>query len=169
MKKKARPLIVSLADAKAPTTKKKTTKKKPTRATGPALPALAGADQDDHRELQPRLDYVRAIQQQYAATIIAAGVFGSNPAWDGVLSALANANAVTSSRALVGLFDRLEKAAEGSTRLAVRWLPTDPAHETTAAEDVLTEHEIAWGEAGFLLGLAVGIQLGPHALDGVAK
>ena len=141
------------AATKAPTKARPRT----TRAPRLALPALAGTDQDDHRKMQPRLAYVRAIQQQYAATIIAAGVFGADPAWDGVIAALANASAVKSSRALVGLFDRLEKAAPGSSRI-----------ETTAAEDVLTEHESAWGEAGFLVGLAVGMQLGPKAFDGRA-
>jgi DNA-binding transcriptional ArsR family regulator len=42
-------------------------------------------------------------------------------------------------------------------------------HNTESAEDVLITHAASWGDTGFLLGLAVGMQLGPHAFDGGAK
>lgn len=38
-----------------------------------------------------------------------------------------------------------------------------------SADDGPLTKAIAWGDAGFLLGLAVGMQLGPHAFDGGAK
>jgi hypothetical protein len=137
----------------------KTTRPRSTR------PALAGADQTDHADLQRRLRQFRAQHQPYVATIIAAGVFSQNETWSGVLDALARVTTADSEKALNGLFDRLETASPESTRIAIRYEPTDPADQTESAEDVLTTHESAWGEAGFLLGLAVGMQLGPHAFD----
>lgn len=127
-------------------------------------PALCEADQKDHQRLERRLRQFRARHRPYVAAIIAAGVFGSDEAWTGVLAALAETDAAESLAALNGLFDRLEKASPDSTRIAFP-IADDPKH-TDCAADVLTTHASRWGDAGFLLGLAVGMQLGPHALDG---
>ena len=129
------------------------------------LPALHSADQEAHDDIAQRVRTVRAIQQQYAAPIIAAGVFNNDDdRWTGLVGGLAEQQAVTSYTALTAWFQRLEKASPNSTRIPFPIFDF-PKNDDFAA-DVLIAHASSWGDAGFLVGLAVGMQLGPHAFDG---
>ncbi len=132
------------------------------------FPPLAGADQDHHDELLEKIAQVRAIQRQYAAAVIGAGVFHTDTEpvehWSGVLGSLAEPAARQALNALNALFKRLEAAQPGSTSLSY---PSDDPIDRCAASDVVFAHAVAWGDAGFELGLAVGMQLGPHAFDGL--
>jgi hypothetical protein len=131
----------------------------------PALPALAGDDHKDHQWYLAKVRAMREIQHRYAAAIIAAGVFSDcGEHWSGILCALAERDTAGSSAALYGLLRRLEDETPGSTRIAAPG-PGAP-HNIESAEDVLITHAASWGDTGFLLGLAVGMQLGPHAFDG---
>jgi hypothetical protein len=136
-----------------------TTKKKDS-----ALPPLAGADQQTHDELLTRLERLRAIQREYAAAIIAAGIFSNLEHWPGVVAPIAEEEAGDASQALEAFFGRLEREAPDSTTIPFP-LDDDPTH-TEPASDVVDILATRWGAAGFLVGLAVGQQLGPHAFDG---
>jgi hypothetical protein len=131
------------------------------------LPALAERNEEDFQVALTQVRAVRELQHRYAAAIIGAGLFSNGELWTGIMAALAERDAAQSATALNDLFERLERATPGATWIAA---PTpDDSRHTESAEDVLVTHATAWGDAGFLLGLAVGMQLGPHAFDGGAK
>jgi hypothetical protein len=112
-----------------------------------ALSALVQSDREDHQHMQARVGEVLRLRQQYAAAIIAAGVLSDNEIWLAVVETLA--------------VPRAEDSLE-----TVRTSVTADVHDI---DGVLTNIGVAWGEAGFRLGLAVGMQLGPDALTGGAR
>jgi hypothetical protein len=120
---------------------------------------LPDGTREDHTAVNAHVREVRAIQQQFASAIIAAGVFNPHgELWTEVIGSVAASKAAPIEAALIAFFDRLESRAPGSTRLID---PTDK-HDAPVS-DVLCSLSTAHADAGFLVGLAVGIQLGPHA------
>jgi hypothetical protein len=113
------------------------------------------------------LRQIRALQLEHVAAIIAAGVFSEFEVWSEIAYPLAKQKAVESLTALEAFFARLEKAQADSTRIAFP-LRDDPENKWPA-EDVLINYGSDCIEAGFLVGLAVGMQLGPHAFDGIEQ
>jgi hypothetical protein len=85
------------------------------------------------------LPLVREIQWKHAAAIIADGVFSDSvPLWINLIADLAAPKAADLAKAL-GDVDSFE----------------------------LTHVTNVWAEMGFAVGLAVGMQLGPHAFGGI--
>lgn len=113
-------------------------------------PALLDHRRDyvvDRRHVSARLVEVQRLRSQYAALIIGDGLFSS--AWseaDEVLTDLAEARTEQQCAALERLLARLEPG------------PQDPSA-------LVTEIMALAAETGYLLGLAVGTQLGPSALE----
>lgn len=117
---------------------------------------------DEKAAVTKRIREVLAIQQLFARPIIAAGIFNDNgDLWTDVISSVAKPKAAAIEAALIALFDRMESQAPGSS-----WM-TDPTDKRdVAAIDVVCDLYTRYADAGFLVGLAVGMQLGPHAFDG---
>jgi hypothetical protein len=98
---------------------------------------------------------VEAIRRQHAARIIAAGLFSDEELWTDLASGLATPEAAASYAALDAIL--------GQTQIPD---PDRPGHMAFAI-DVLTSHYTPYLDAGFLVGLAVGMQLGPAAFEGL--
>jgi hypothetical protein len=97
----------------------------------------------------------QTIRQRYAPTIIATGVFSDYEEWTEIASGIGESKATKTSRALEGL-------------LGKEYVPNpDRPTETIAKVDLLAQLWTPYLDAGFLVGLAVGMQLGPHAFDGI--
>jgi hypothetical protein len=111
------------------------------------LSALMQSDREDHQQMRARVAEMLRLREQYAAAIIAAGVLADHEVWLAVVETLAAPDAEPSL---------------GTVRASVR----PDAHDI---DGLLTNIGVAWGEAGFKLGLAVGMQLGPDALTGGAR
>ncbi len=110
----------------------------------------------------PDVRRVRSFQRAYAGPIIADGLFNSSGGlWWGILASLAKEDAREDKAALDALFERLR-----STGIETRIHRRHPraGDESDVAIDVCNSYASAWGDVGFMLGLAVGMQLGPHAL-----
>jgi hypothetical protein len=105
------------------------------------------SDREDHQHMQARVRELLHLRDRYAAAIIAAGVLADHEIWLAVVETLA------------------APGAEASLE-TVRTSVTADVHDI---DGVLTNIGVAWGEAGFRLGLAVGMQLGPDALTGGAR
>ena len=136
------------------------------RSRSQGLPALLGLDQDSWAEIQPQLRRLRALRKAYAKPIIAAGIFPiSRDLWSGIVNVLAKEEAQHDKKALDRFFERLRAAGVDLD------IPhTMPGHPDLVdiASDVVISYASHWGDAGFMLGLAVGMQLGPHAFEGGA-
>jgi hypothetical protein len=61
----------------------------------------------------------------------------------------------------------LSHAEAAGLDLRVSAPSTDSPEDTVHVADLVDDYSYAWGRAGYLLGLAVGMQLGPHAFDGI--
>jgi hypothetical protein len=130
----------------------------------PELLQLLGSDEDDLARVMPQLRRLRTLQKAYAKPIIAAGIFTtSKDLWSGIVHVLAKEAARDDKRALDAFFERLRSA--GVDIEVPHPLPGHP-DLVDAASDVLLSYAGHWGDVGFLLGLAVGMQLGPYALSG---
>lgn len=113
-------------------------------------------------QIQPQLRLVQSVRRVYAAPIIAAGIFGTgNHLWSGVVNGLARERSRHYKAALDAFFQRL-RASGVETEIPYR--PDGRQRFTDVVSDVCIQYAAEWGEAGFVVGLAVGTQLGPHAL-----
>jgi hypothetical protein len=137
--------------------KSKTSSKKQTATPDP--------DADQRAYVRDRMRQVLHIQRAHAADLIASGIFSGRDEWGGVIEDVAKPEAAATDAALVALFERLEAIEPGSTQLPNPQNPNDGFD--MAAIDVVTMHFTAYMDAGFYVGLAVGMQLGPHAFDGI--
>ena len=121
-------------------------------------PAREGVQKEAPMEIADALTQIREIQtirQRHAAAIIAAGLFSDSEQWTDVAATLGEPEAKPTSEALAALL--------GAGRVSN---PNDPSH-TIAKSDLLCQLYTPYLEAGFLVGVAVGMQLGPHVFDGV--
>jgi hypothetical protein len=98
---------------------------------------------------------LQTIRQRYAVDIIAAGLFSDEEEWTDVAARLGAPKA-----------QRAEAALEELLRDAPERVP-DPngQRETVAPVDIICDIYTEYLDAGFLVGVAVGMQLGPHAFD----
>jgi hypothetical protein len=101
---------------------------------------------------------VNAIRHHHAARIIAAGLFSDQELWTDLASSIGESEAKKPYEALCA-------ALGPATQVPDPHRPGD----TAFAVDVLTSLYTAYLDAGFLVGLAVGLQLGPHAFDTAAQ
>ncbi len=136
------------------------------RSHPPKLPALLESDQDHLDTAMPAVRRLRMLQKAYAQPIIADGIFNSSGGvWWGILAVLAKEEARQDKAALDSFFQRLESVGI-DTKIA---RPTRRGKsEADFAIDVCNSYAASWGDVGFMLGLAVGMQLGPAALQGGA-
>lgn len=120
-------------------------------------------DAEERQYAAAKMAEVRHIRQRFAADIIAKGIFTSDDLQTEVISTIADADAdiAAALKSLSSFFERPGVDRQISCPLE------DDAKHTDWASDVATGLTYKWGEAGFLVGLAVGMQLGPHAFDGV--
>lgn len=128
------------------------------------LLTLLQSDEEELAVVQPQIQRVRALQRMYAGPIIAAGLFNtSRDLWSGILAAVAKQDGQDYKLALDVFFERLR-----STGVDVN-VPCRVGSTLTEADlmsDVCLSYASCWGDSGFILGLAVGMQLGPDALWG---
>jgi hypothetical protein len=128
------------------------------------LPSLAGADQQEHDTYLSRLARVQAIRRQHAAAIIAAGVFSDTTEhWTAVMSALAEEATGETRKVLDAFVQKIE--AMSPEAVQVPWPEDYDPTATTSVDNVILHHATLYADAGFLVGLAVGMQLGPQAFD----
>jgi hypothetical protein len=130
------------------------------------LPALLDSDQEHLSEALPEVRRLRTLQKAYAQPIIADGLFNSSGGvWWGILAVLAKEEARNDKVALDSFFERLQSV--GIDTMIARHSRRGEA-QSDFAIDVCNSYASAWGDSGFMLGLAVGMQLGPDALKGGA-
>lgn len=123
---------------------------------------VPGGSKEDFAYAEECIQELQAIRRKYAAAIIAAGIFNSSgELWTEVIGTIAARRAEPFSATLDELFQACERSFPGSTQLIN---PTTKKKD--AAVDLLCELYTPYMDAGFLVGLAVGMQLGPNALDG---
>lgn len=132
-------------------------------------PTFREFQKDRHNEyagLVMQMATVRALRDEFAGPVIAHGVFGPDPLWDDIVEMLVNREpwAVTLSEGIQAFFDRAR--ADGEIDDDILSPTTDDPKRTEHVDDALTSLLIAWKDAGFALGLAVGSALGPNALEG---
>ena len=136
------------------------------RSRSAKLPALLESDQEHLATALPDVRRLRTLQKAYAQPIIADGIFNSSGGvWWGILAVLAKADGREDKAALDAFFERLQSVGI-DTKIPSR--RTRDSGEADFAIDVCNSYASAWGDAGFMLGLAVGMQLGPNALKGGA-
>lgn len=129
---------------------------RPSRSTLPRVPALLESDRRDHDDVLARVQRIRQLQQEYAAAIIGAGIFSNDEQWTAAIGTLAEPLAAEAIRALLALMPP-------DARIPV---PLDDDPDSTQTPDgLLMTIANAWGDAGFEVGLAVGMQLGSYAFD----
>lgn len=134
------------------------------RSHSSKLPALLESDQEHLVDALPEVRRLRTLQKAYAQPIIADGIFNSSGGvWWGILAVLAKEAAQDDKAALDSFFGRLQSVGI-DTKIAPR--TRRGKSETDFAIDVCNSYASSWGDAGFMLGLAVGMQLGPDALKG---
>jgi len=129
------------------------------------LSQLALVDSTLDADLQhttKRIELVRTIQRKWAPAIIAAGVLNDDDPWTDSLARFAAADPRVAS--VERSLDEYFKGADTDPLIADP-LPDDASHESHVS-DVAASRAFGWGDAGFLLGLAVGMLLGPHAFEG---
>ena len=123
----------------------------------PKVVQIPKADREEHAYAKAHVREVLAIRERFATAIIASGIFNTtDELWTEVVGRTAEAEALP-----------IHKALEPLERMRV----ANPFKkgETTSAGDVFGDLMSVYGDAGFLVGLAVGMQLGPHAFDGGAR
>jgi len=125
-------------------------------------PALLESDQETIATMLPDVRRVQTLQKAYAGPIIADGLFNSSGglSW-GILASLAKEDAREDKAALDALFERLRSAGI-DTRIHRR--KPRVGGESDFAIDLCNSYASTWGDVGFMLGIAVGMQLGPNAL-----
>lgn len=122
-----------------------------TRSTS-TLPPLARSDQEDRRKTIRRLGFVNTIREQHAAAIIAHGLFTEHTElWSGVAMPIARQADEDD-----GLREKLKAICDR----------TDNTDGQVDVAEVVAHIQINALDAGFLVGLAVGMQLGPDAFGG---
>jgi hypothetical protein len=129
-------------------------------STSTLPPLLLGGDAEHVAFVLAQIARIRAIQREWAPAIIAQGVFTDSP--DAAIAALASADpfVAEAERRLEDFFEH----AGHNERIPFP-LKGDPDHQDWAA-DVAGTRAYGWGDAGFLVGLAVGMMLSPHAFGG---
>jgi hypothetical protein len=100
---------------------------------------------------------IQTIRQQHAAALVAVGIFSDNEEWTEVAGGLAAPKAKRTAAAL-------------EAWLGNEYVPNpDGSKQTIAKSDLLCQLYSHYLDAGFLVGVAVGMQLGPHAFDGIGE
>jgi hypothetical protein len=131
------------------------------------LPALSSLGEEHIAEALPLIRRVRLLQETYATPIIADGIFNNTGGlWWDVLDSVARQDDHEVKIALNAFFDRLQSAGFNTE---ITYKLDSGETETLTAVDVCNHYASTWGDAGFWLGLAVGMQLGPEALKGGAR
>ena len=127
------------------------------------MPKLKGfPDRDKHRRVSKQLLAISEIRRRFAAIIIADGLFDTE-GYSHIAEQVASETGGAEYREQLNrLFRRLDKAMPGCLES-----PGGPDDE--CAQDIVTSLEIVSLNAGYLVGIAVGMQLGPHAFDGGAR
>jgi hypothetical protein len=115
----------------------------------------------DVRDLREKVRHLKAIQAQYADRIIAAGVFGADEQWTEIAAQLGGKEAKPYEDAFATLL--------GDMRMPEPVKRPWSSSQDMAAVDALCSVYTPYLDAGFLVGLAVGMQLGPHAFAKGAK
>jgi hypothetical protein len=129
-------------------------------ARNPFLQHEPAADTEDRHATAQKIQQIRDLQV-YVPHIIAAGVLEGDDAVETIAKTIGHEQLFAD--ALVALGDRLEAAGIDATMPN----PTrDDPESCSPLEDAMLSRAIEWGHAGYWLGLAVGMQLGPHAFDG---
>lgn len=126
-------------------------------------PILLDSNRKDVGRVATWLETLRLIQETIAPHVIAHSVMEGDDHVEAVVT-------------LMGKSHLLENIQAEDARLSAL------GHETciatpTAGDPAYTEHlddaaltlGVAWGSAGYLVGLAVGMQLGSHAFDRIPK
>lgn len=124
--------------------------------------------QDDINGPMEGVKRVRQLRAEVAAGIIAAGIFGGEEVQDEIIGELMERDPEFRRRRQA-LKEILTRAKDAGVEIRIADKGTDEPSEGAWAEDVAFDLMLEWGQTGFLLGLAVGMQLGPHAFDGGAR
>jgi hypothetical protein len=117
----------------------------------------------DRAEVLKKMRDVLRIQRRHAGHLIASGVFNDCDDWTDVVDDVAAQRAEPVRAVFEELCNRLEAAAPDSTKVP----NVNSPGETEWAYDLMIYYGTVYMDAGFSVGLAVGMQLGPHAFDGV--
>jgi hypothetical protein len=100
---------------------------------------------------------IQTIRQQHAAALVAVGIFSDDEGWTDLAGRLAEPKAKRTTAAL-------------EAWLGKEYVPNpDGSTQTIAKSDLLCQLYSCYLDAGFLVGIAVGMQLGPHAFDGIGE
>jgi hypothetical protein len=122
-----------------------------------SLPELSERSAEDIASVRTQLAQIEAIRKNWAPAIVASGLFSDLQT--NALNALATSDPRDQEmdKHLDAFFRQ-----PGVDAPIPNPLPDDPTY-TSYASDVAASRAFLWGDAGFLLGVAVGMQLGPHA------
>lgn len=122
---------------------------------------LSGRGTENLRNLEQRIERIKALRRRFAAALIADGLDGE--LLTEVMGAITEADeSIASTEAVI---DRhFEAHPEQDTRLLFPGLKGVEDREEHVW-DRAKSFAYWWGDRGFELGVAVGMQLGPHAFD----
>jgi hypothetical protein len=134
-------------------------------STRPIGQTLAAAIPLVDREVQEPADHfleqVRAIREAHGPLIVATGVsYGG----EYVVPLVDARGLVAESNAALTAFARRLEAAGITTKIPAPFMGGGEPDPTAPFEDVVFDIAIEYGMTGYLLGVAVGTLLGPHAL-----
>lgn len=116
-------------------------------------------DVEEHDALLEWIERLQAIRATIAPAVIAGDLRNGDDWTERVVRLLGDAHLLEDIQALD---DRLHEAGQETTvPMPTRDDPDYRQHLGNAAVAL----GVAWGQAGYLIGLAVGMQLGPDAFD----
>jgi hypothetical protein len=133
-----------------------------TTARNPFVNACPPGDAEDLDKMATFVQRVRHIREAFVAQIIAAGIVEGDDFVEAVVQ-------VTGHEAfyhehISALAKRVEEAGIDGR------IPSPILDDVDSwFDDAMLSRAIEWGYAGYLLGLAVGMQLGPDAFNGGAR
>ncbi len=111
---------------------------------------------------------VLSLRAKYASLLIAGGIFGDTTVVSEVIADVVKRMTDHDRRheALNAIFTR---AKDAGVEIRVPAKDCDDINEGDWGDEVMYHLMLQWGDAGFMLGLAVGMQLGPDAFTGGAR
>ena len=109
--------------------------------------------------------YIESLRRAHATAAIGSGILDTSSVsyWEEVLYRLAEPRTEKAKNAMLDIFERLEQLAPDATKIPMP--RSDVPDNFEWAEDVIQQMLTDWADAGFYLGVAIGMQLGPHAFD----
>lgn len=106
------------------------------------------------------IERIHALRKEYAAAIIANGLGNSFIGYGHtVLFALAEDRTKAEQEQFQAIFDRIHAVDPE----LIKWTPAEGEDYPGWADDALTNMLAQYADVAFELGVAVGMQLGPHA------